>query len=354
MLVTDIIDPMELQAFVREIDPRAYGFTLQDQLPHRERNQVEFAFRRFDRTRAEEASYRPFDVESPIGSRKGFARVTGEIPPLSKKQTLGEELTIKLAEMRGGAGQGSTEIVDQIFDDAADLTESILARLERAKGEALSTGKVTFTNDRGLVDAEIDFTVGGAFPLTALSGPSALWSVHASATPIADMIGWVKEWRDANQGRNPAYFQMSLEALQNAVQADEVKNYLAVPGGITPPIVTEANLQQINLSLGLPPIRTYDTETNVPGVGDTRVIPAEKVLLLPAASERDFGETTFGPTAEALELVGAGFGTVETAPGLTGVVMKTFDPVSTWTKVAGLAIPVIKNPSAIGETDVLA
>ena len=97
---------------------------------------------------------------------------------------------------------------------------------------------------------------------------------------------------------------------------------------------------------GIPPLVAYDTQVSVAGVA-TDVIEAKKVFMLPAADAGNFGETTWGITAEALDAVEGGFDTLATAPGLYGIADKTFDPIQTWTKVAGIAVPVIKDPGKI-------
>jgi hypothetical protein len=106
-------------------------------------------------------------------------------------------------------------------------------------------------------------------------------------------------------------------------------------------------------SLNLPPIVTYDTMVNVNGTS-TRVTPLNDLALLPGPDVNRFGETTFGITADSLELVSSEFINVGTAPGLVGLIDKIMDPVSTWTKVAGLAVPVIKDNKLVASVTVSA
>ena len=105
----DIIDPVELTAFVRELDPDAYGFTLNRWLPDVTHEDVEYAFTRMTERREDVAPYRAFDVEAAIGSRPGYTRVRGEIPPLSKKLPLGEEQRLRLDSFRGSAAWRNTD-----------------------------------------------------------------------------------------------------------------------------------------------------------------------------------------------------------------------------------------------------
>lgn len=353
-LLTDLINPLELVGFVRGLDPRISGQTLDRFLPDRTRETATWAFNVTEDSHMEAMRYRPFDVEADIGERRGIARVSGKIPPLSRKLPIGEELQMLLAELLGSRAAGAPpEVVRQIFDDAASLTRQLQSRVHLARAQALTTGKVDLEEDRGYEATEIDYTVGGTRPVTALSAPSALWSVHGSATPIADFIDWKAEWKAANAGATPAIALMSSVALGHFLQCAEVKTFLGIPGALTPPIVTEAQLQGVLQALGLPRIETDDSEIKMNGV-TARAIAENKVLFLPEPNVEQFGETTWAPTVESMTLVGRGFGTRATAPGITATVWATPDPVMTWTKVSGIVIPVIKDPRKIGETDVLA
>lgn len=342
-LVLDIVEPMELQGFIRELDPAVYGFTLQQYLPNTTDLVTKFAFDRSDAERQRMASFRGYDVEAEIGSRPGFARVEGEILPISKKLLLGEEQNLKLAELQGQNGQ----LANQVFNDAELLTESVLARIEFARGEALFKAEVSFANDRGFRTAKVDYG-----PVTALTAPAVLWTTHATATPIADLMVMVEDYMAANGGQRPAIVLTSSKVVSNFLLCQEVKNYMAV-GGLVPSLVTQEQGNRILSALGIPPLVAYDTEVNVGGANQ-RVTPANDLALLPAPNAARFGQTQFGVTAEALKLVSKGAQEVATAPGLTGVVMETEDPVGTWTKVSGLVLPVIKDSKKIGTATVVA
>lgn len=345
-LVTDIIDPAELVGFIRELDPATYGFTLNQYLPDQPRLVTQYAFNRSDRTRQRIAGYRAFDAESGIASRPGFSRVSGEIPPISEKMQVGEELRLRLEQLRNGGD--NTELVDQIFDDAALLTEAVLGRVEMARGEALFKGEVTFNVDAGYLNTlKADYG-----PPTTITAPGVLWSTVATATPLKDLGIMINDYMTANLGRRPGLILMSSKILNLMIQTVEVKNFLAV-GGLVPSIVTQGQLSQVLQSLNLPPIATYDTMVNINGTA-TRVTPLNDIALLPGVDVARFGETTFGVTADSLELIGQGFLEVPTAPGLTGVIDKIMDPTATWTKVGALALPVIKDNKLVASVTVSA
>lgn len=341
MLVTDLVNPQELTGFVRGL---AFAdFTLDRFLPNRQRPAIDYAFTRTDRVRQDMASYRGWDTESPIGKRPGFDRIRGEIPPLSKKNVLGEEQRLLLEQLRNGGtvDRTSNALVEATFADAALLTESVQARIEYARGQVLSTGKVTFTNDAGFIAAEVDYELLAGHIVTA----GVLWSTVATADPINDLRGWVTTYKSNNGGRAPGVILISDTILGYLLLNTKIRE-LASVGGTIPSLLTPGTIGALFQAHGLPPFEVYDTQVSIAG-SDTRVTPVNKALLLPANPDEAFGETTFGVTAEALELAGAQSIAPADAPGLVGVNMRTFDPVQTWTKVAGVALPVLKDPNRV-------
>lgn len=349
MLATDLVNPAELTGFIR-------GLTFPNEdllarfLPNRERPSIEYAFNRSDRVRRRAAQFRPFDTESPVGARPGFARVRGRIPPISKKMVLMEEENL-LADALRRQQTLTPEMEDAIYNDAKNLTRDILDRIEYARGQVLTTGKVTFTNDLGFEVSEIDYGIpGGNFVTT----PGAAWSNTGASVPITDMQGWITNtYMPANANKKPAIGLTDTATLLNLTLNAQIRSFVVVAGavGATLPVLTGAQVSAVLASQGLPPLVAVDEVVNIVGVGDTRVIPAGRVVFLPQPSDT-FGETTFGPTAEAIELARSNFLPSASAPGLTGMNMRTFDPVHVWTKVSGLAIPVLKDPNSVMVADV--
>jgi hypothetical protein len=349
MITTELVNPAELTGFVRGLTfPNTNA--LERFLPSRNRLAIEYAFNRNDRRRRKMAQYRPFDVESPVGERPGVARVSGRIPPISKKMVLGEEETLLIDALRR-QGSITPEMRQEVLDDAAMLTQDVLDRIEFARGQVLSTGKVTFTNDLGFETAQIDYGIpAGNFVTT----PGAAWSDTANAKPVTDMTGWITgTYMPANANRRPAVALASTTTLRNLQLNAEVKAFIpaANVSGAVMPVLTDTQLQAVLAAQNLPPILAFDEMVKDPTGSDVRVIPEGLVVFLPAPGE-DFGETTFGPTVEALNLARAGYLTANTAPGLTAINMITYDPQHTWTKVSGLVVPVLKDANAVMVADV--
>lgn len=337
-LVYDLVDPQELIGFVRNLS--FDQFSLDRFLPNREIQDLEYRFMRGTLTDQDAAKYRAWDTESPIGSRQGVQRVRGELPPLSKKIRLGEEERLRLRALETGDNSG---LVDQIYDDAANMTRAVQARIELARGEALHSGVVTISENG--MEAVVDYGVPGAHQVTA----SSTWDT-AAYDVIEEYLSWVETYEDTTGGLRPGAALVSTRIIQALLRNEPVRQLLGTVNG-APSIVTREALNSVVQAYGLPPFITYNTQVRVDGTAQ-RVIPDDKMILLPPAGE-PLGETLYGVTAEAIELQAEGQIVGSQAPGVVAVVEKTFDPVSTWTKAAGIALPVIANGELLLQATVL-
>lgn len=332
-LILDLVDPQELQGYVRgvQIEEERNRFQLQNYLPNENIDEIEWRITTADLVQPDAAMIRAWDTESPIGSRQGARRLMGELPPISKKMRLGEEERLRKRALERGSNQ---EIVNAIYNDAATLTRSVLARIEMARGEVLETGKVIF-NENG-VQQTVDFGRTAGHTVTA----GTKWDVVATATPIADMRSWVQTYIDKN-GVAPALALTSSSVIGYLMQSAEIRALATTIAGV-PGLVTLGTVQQVFAAFGLPPLVPYDTAVRVAGVS-TRVTNVKKLTFLPPADE-PLGKTFFGTTAEALELQEANAIASDQAPGMVSTVHKMDDPVSIWTKVAAIALPTLPNP----------
>lgn len=346
MLIYDLADPQELQGFVRGVQQEldANTFTLSSVLPNQMLDDIEWRIVSGSLLDQDAAKVRAWDTEAPLGKRQGLSRKSGELPPISKKMRVGEEERLRLRSLQGG---GSTkQIVDAIYDDASNLARAVAARMEMFRGEALYTGAIAI-NENG-VKATVSFGRAGSHAPSALTGADK-WDAYTTCKPIQNLQTWVQTYVDTN-GVRPAVIQTSSAVIGHLLLSDQVRTLLSVVSG-APALVTMSQLSAVLQAFNLPPIVAYDVVTRVDGSA-TRVIPADKVLLLPPASE-PLGKTFWGVTAEALELVGAAQINQDQAAGLTAVVEKTFDPVSTWTKVSAVGLPVLANPNLTLVADVV-
>lgn len=334
-LNTDYIDPAELTGYARAAaaDLDINQFTLSRWLPNRLVDDLEYRFARGGDGLADAATFRAYDAESPIGSRPGISRVTGELPPISRKIRLGEYERLRQRKLADAVGNA-------IMSDAERMVQSVAARLELARGQALVTGKVTIS-ENGVI-AEADFGRAAGHTVTA----AASW-----ATTTTDIIGDLNTWRDvyvASTGQEPGSFVTSRKVMGYMLRNDAFRQLDATIVG-TPSIVTPESVNNILSAHNLPPVITYDAQVRVSGSA-TRVIADDKFLMLPAVGSGEMGATLYGTTAESME---PEFGLAGSEAGIVAGAYSTKDPVAIWTKAAAIAMPILANPDLSFAADVI-
>lgn len=334
MRIWDQINPAELTGYVRAAlaDREENQFTLGRWLPNTPIDDIEYRFTRGGAGLVEAATFRAWDTEAPIGSRPGAVRVTGELPPISRKIRLSEYDRLRQRNAP------TDDIRGYIERDAVRMMQAIAARLELARGEALWKAQLQIA-ENGVV-ATVDFGRAGGHTVA----PGTLWSTVATATPLTDLLAWMDTYRTTN-GVNPGAILTSSTNVGYLLRNAEIRNMLS-RGLTAPPRVSRAELDALFGDYEIPPIVTYDAQVSVNGVA-TRVIPVDKLVLLPTADE-PLGATLYGTTAEQLELPVL----QSLEPGIVATAMTTDDPVSKWTKGAGIGIPILGNPDLTLTADV--
>ncbi|MGW6531470.1 major capsid protein [Streptomyces venezuelae] len=335
LINTDYVTPAELTGYVRAAlgDQQQNRFRLAAWLPNRTIDDLQYRFLRGGSEGLTEATtFRAYDAESPIGARPGVTRVTGELPPVSRKIRLGEYDRLRQRKLVG-------RIQQQILTDAERMTRSVAARIELARGEALWKGKIDLS-ENGVV-ASVDF--GRTAGHTVNAGTA--WTDTANATPLTDLIAW-KQTYQATNGVAPGAVLLSSAVTGLLLRNEEIRALLSNANGV-PNLVSNAQLQAIFQAHGLPPFEEYDAQVRVNGASQY-VIPRDKVVMLPAAGDpndpesSELGATLWGTTAESLE---PEFGLEDgEEPGIVAGSYSTKDPVAVWTKAAAVSLPVLANP----------
>lgn len=343
LLSTDYYEPADLTGYVRAAlaDYAVNRFLLAGFLPDRPIDDLEYRFVAGGQGLADAATFRAYDAESPIGSRKGVTRVSGELPPISRKLRLGE-----YDRLRQRTDPGA-EIQLGLENDAARLAQGIAARMELARGDALVNGTITIA-ENGL-SATVDFGRSGSCSVT----PATVWTDATNADPINDLVTWTQAYVDMN-GVPPGVLVLSRTIVGYLALAAKIRAFGSTTLG-TPVRLSNAAIQDVFADFGIPPFTIYDASVNVNGSA-TRIVPADKVLLLPAPVASDdsegteLGATLWGTTAESLE---PNYGLAsEDRPGIVAGIYSEEDPVSIWTKASAIGLPILANPGLAWVADV--
>lgn len=334
LLNQDYATPAELTGYVRaaQADLEPNQFRLGQWLPNRQVADIEFRFARGGQGLVEAATFRQYDTPAPTADRQGVVRVTGELPPISRKMRLSEEDLLRLR------GMPDDEVTSQAERDALALMRQVAARLELARGEALYSGKIVLAENGVVATVDFDRAAGH----TGVAPAGATWDTVATAVPLADELAWIDTYVATN-GEPPGAAVCSTTVLGYLLRNQEYREIAGSTLG-TPTRISRAQLDGIRADNGLPPIVVVDEQVKVNGVA-TRVIPNDRFLLLPAPNPdpetNEFGGTLYGVTAEATEF--EGLEGMDEA-GIVAAMYKTDDPVAHWTKAAAIALPVVANP----------
>ncbi|WP_218834902.1 major capsid protein [Rhodococcus sp. ACS1] len=291
------------------------------------------------------ASFRAFDGNIPYLERDSVETRQIDLLPLSIMGGKGEYERLKLEQQRQ-AGGSLTAITEAIYNDLEIGVRSIRNRLEVARGQVLSTGKLTLAGENGIF-LTADFQVPGDHFVTAATP----WSTVATAPVVQDLTTWVEKYTQDN-GFAPGGMIISRKTMGYLQRNAEFRLLLSVIQG-APGVVGRSAVDAVLADYNLPPIvEIYDTVINVEGV-DTRVIPEDKVIFVPPNAS-DLGYVAYGITATAQELLGAAQSDLSftDAPGLAGVVIKDGPPFRERTMVDSLVMPILENPKALFVADV--
>lgn len=338
------VAPEAQTAFVREVPVEA-GRALLGAIPSKNLNTNTVNWAEITRTNRT-AKFRAFDGAIAKSKRDAGQESQVHLLPLGSSLDMGEYERLQLEFARTG-GTNAALLAEAVYNDSEILTNEVLNRLELAWGDVLTDGKLTI--DENGYQGEADFGV----PANQIVTAGTLWSDTVNADVLTNLIAWHDVYVDNG---NPAAgaFRTSQQVLRLVTTNAEI--IAAVHGtaaGRTH--VTLPELNSLLASHGLPPfVAAFDEQLNVDGT-DTRVIPANRVLITPA-DLGDLAYTAYGVSATALELVQSAKAdfSFEEASGIVGVVVKDGPPFRQTTFVDAVAMPILRDAKRLMVATVLA
>ena len=328
---SDYVTPAELTGYVREAlaDQPINDLALVDNLlPDTMIDDIEFRANITQHGLRRAGRFRAYDTEAPISGRKGIARISGELPPLSEKRLLGEYDRLRMRKVPDA-------IRNVIFNDAVELAQALRTRMIMAKADAIINGKVTLEENGLELEADFQRLVGHS--VTA----STLWSVTGSgaADPVLDQESWFATFR-ATQSGNPVRAITSQRVMSALMRNDKIRA-ATLPVGSTQTIVTKEAVNALFGAFGHPTMEIFDAQVEDWQGNATRLFPDDVIVYVGAAK---IGETLWGTTAEAPEPL---YGIDST--DASGVVVGSFitpDATQRWTKASGIGLPMLLNANA--------
>lgn len=280
------------------------------------------------------AKVHAFDTEAAIGSRAPIETVSLEELLIKEKINLSE----KAQRLTRGLGMDQDALRRYVFDDVARMAESVVTRVELAKMDALSSGKMVI-NENGL-----DFVVDYEVPEDNFV--SSDWT-----DGDADIIGDVTKWRliATSKGYAPDIAITTEKVLMDIRQNVGIQKAIFGTSGVgrlpTPQEVSDLFAAMFGITVTVDEEKYGDMTTDTSGdpkIEQKRFFPEGRFVMTATTANGSVGAGLWGVTPEELEQGGA-FDTKRQNQYVTVVSWNTPDPVATWTKASGLFVPVLPN-----------
>lgn len=279
------------------------------------------------------AQVHALDTETHIGQRPTLEKVKLEKMFIKEQINQSERLQLWLEE---GVTDADT-ITNYIFDDVSRLTESVKTRTEVMKIEALCTGKITI--DENGAKFSIDYQV------PATNKKALSWS-----SKTADILGDIQAIVDTAKsiGQSITTMVTSTKTLSYMRQNEGIQTaiYSALGKGT---YVSNSLLQQLIEDMFGIKIMVHDEfyrYEDAKGVlKSKRYFDENKAVFLSPMANGTFGNGLWGTTPE--ELANGPWTSKNQNQYITVVMYEKPDPVSIWTKAAGMFVPVMPNPNGL-------
>lgn len=279
------------------------------------------------------ASVHAFDTEAEIASRVG-SKTAQELAFIKRKIQLKEKDLMALRKPRDAAEQRFLE--QEVYNDVDAMVGSVNARVEKMRMEVLVNGTVTL--DENGLDLVVDYGVPKEHQATA-----------DFTAPGTDVIGLLTEWASALD-TTPTRILTSTKVRNAILQNTGIKAYFK-DAGLLPTI---GSLNQMFQQFGLPTLVTYDAKYNKENekgvLVKERYFPENKLVMF---GDENPGESIFGVTPEESRLLSTGSNNYTVGNIFAMVYESNLDPVGTWTKASGTALPSFPEADNVFQATVL-
>jgi hypothetical protein len=319
----------------------AGGLVLEQFMPTVENPTLTYQFSGDGRIYAGSAEFRSFDTETPYGATIAHLTKSGTLPPIGRKLPIRELQQLLLQNQPDAIGAK----MDQY---AAQLGQEISTRAELARGEALTTGKLTL-QENGLV-ATVDFGRASGNTSTA----ATLWDA-GGATPLDDIQNVMTVLIGLTGGAVGTLIisRRILNALQK--NADVIGAAIQRSSSL-PSRISNADVLSTLADYGVTNTIVYD-QAYYKGNVLTRVIPNNVAVFVPDAGVTPIyggvlGTTQVGIPAEAIQ---AKYGIpAGEESGIFAVALGHEDPEGIDVLASAVLLPLLENANATYALTVLA
>lgn len=293
-----------------------------------------------------------FDTKATVRDRIGVKKIETEMPFFREAMTIKERDRQELLRFRENDPQSLySTIINDIFDDRAQLIEGAMIQAERMRMQLLTTGGISIVANN--VDYTYNYDVDGEWKKNnymELSGTS-LWSATETATPLEDIRAMQEQIVNLT-GVKPTRAIMTQKTWNYLLQNKSIRVALnPLANGLN--MVRDTELRSLLLSeLGLS-VAIYDKKFKAEDGSTQAFYPDGFVTLLPGST---VGNTYYGTTPEEADLQSMNFnGDVSIVE--TGVAVTTVNiphPVNKETIVSEIVLPSFERMNEVATMKVAA
>lgn len=271
-----------------------------------------------------------FDAKAIPLSRKGFDKLSAQMPFFKNSMNVDEEQRQELNTLLASGNQALIDVViGKIFDDETTLLESASIAREIMRMQILTTGSLSISSNGQAYT--YDYGVPNDHKVT----PAHDWDSYEDADPIADIIAW-QDKIEEDTGVRPTDLLLNSTTFNHIKKCASVKNavYVFGDGKVT---VNATKVKELILTETGCTVYVYSKTYNNDSDVATKFVPDGCVVLMPAEA---VGSTWFGTTPEESDLLNSNVANVNIVDtGVAITTTKETDPVNVMTKASMICLP---------------
>lgn len=344
----DIFTPQQATALVRgSFEGTCDALPMTQLFPNKPNDGLYATWNVNARVDTTEMNFSAFDAEAPYGQTpKAAGSKTAALLPMRLRHRISE------VDIINNRGNSSDWVKDKLTEYFVQLGAEAALRLERAKAEILSTGKLTVPE----LDKTDSYDFGRDKNLTVDVSSSGAWDDDAD--PVQDIKDWIQKMKD-NDGIAPTTMYTTRQVMDVLATNKNIIAYATGnnPGSI-PPMIGYDNVRSVlSMMLRISNVTVVDDmydkyllDHNLRFASGKAPVFDDGTVVLAADN---VGYTALGPTAEASDS-SIDFGGLD-ARGFVGLVQDEGNGTTTHVAYSdGLALPVLELCNSTFKAKVLA
>ena len=277
-----------------------------------------------------------FDVAAVPRARRGFQRLTAEMPYFKESLYIDEELRQELNLVLETGNQNYIDsVINRIFDDSAELIRAAAVSREAMRMEALTTGVIAIANNGQNFVFDYNVTHKGI--------ASVSWSSTSTADPVKDIRNAVNAIRD-DTGAIPT------RAMCDGTVWGYIRNSAAIKSAIYPAFpgvgeISDGILRDYIRNVAGVDVFVNDRRYKDVDGNSVKYMPANTFVLFP---EGKLGNTWMGTTPAESDLMSSNIANVALVnEGVAVTTVTKADPVQVETIVSQICLPSFEAADAV-------